>query len=75
MPPDRLEAFVQALRESPGLLGFNVTVPFKQTLLPFLDELDPLASAIGATNCVVRTVDGRLIGSNTDATGAILPHT
>ncbi len=71
VPPDRLEAFVQALRESPGLLGFNVTVPFKQALLPFLDELDPLASAIGATNCVVRTVDGRLIGSNTDATGAL----
>jgi shikimate dehydrogenase len=71
VPPDRLSAFVQALRASPGLLGTNVTVPFKQALIPYLDELDPLATAIGATNCVVRTADGRLVGTNTDAVGAL----
>jgi shikimate 5-dehydrogenase len=71
VPPDRLAAFVRAVRESPGLLGINVTVPYKQTLLPYLDELDSLATAIGATNCVVRTRDGRLVGTNTDAIGAL----
>jgi shikimate 5-dehydrogenase len=71
VPPDRLAAFVGAVRESPGLLGINVTVPFKQALLPYLDELDPLTTAIGATNCVVRTHDGRLVGTNTDAVGAL----
>lgn len=71
VPPDRLAAFVRAIRESPGLLGINVTVPYKQSLLPYLDELDPLATAIGATNCVIRTRDGRLVGTNTDAIGAL----
>jgi shikimate dehydrogenase len=71
VPPDRLAAFVQAVRESPGLLGFNVTVPYKQAVLPYLDELDQLTTAIGATNCVVRTPDGRLVGTNTDAVGAL----
>lgn len=46
--------------------GFNVTVPFKQTIIPLLDELRPEAKAIGAVNCVVVN-DGRLIGHNTDA--------
>lgn len=46
--------------------GFNVTVPFKQTIIPLLDELSPEAKAIGAVNCVVVN-DGRLIGHNTDA--------
>ena len=45
--------------------GFNVTVPFKQTIIPLLDELSPEAKAIGAVNCVVVN-DGRLIGHNTD---------
>src|SRR5919202_1395297 len=58
VPPDKLGAFVQGLRLSPRILGINVTVPYKQALLPFLDELDPMARTIGATNCVVRTPEG-----------------
>lgn len=46
--------------------GFNVTAPYKQEVIPYLDELDDVAAAIGAVNCV--TVDnGRLTGHNTDA--------
>ena len=46
--------------------GFNVTVPYKQEIIPLLDELSPEARAIGAVNCV--TVErGGLIGHNTDA--------
>ena len=49
-----------------GIGGFNVTVPYKQAIIPHLDALSPEAKAIGAVNCVV-VDDGRLIGHNTDA--------
>ena len=52
--------------ENEGISGFNVTVPYKQEILPCLDALDETADAIGAVNCV--TVEGsRLVGHNTDA--------
>lgn len=48
------------------ICGFNVTIPYKQAILPMLDALSPEANAIGAVNCVV--VSGRrLVGHNTDA--------
>lgn len=46
--------------------GFNVTNPYKQAILPLLDDLAPEARQIGAVNCVVAR-DGRLTGHNTDA--------
>lgn len=46
--------------------GFNVTIPYKQDIIPFLDELDPTVSAIGAANCI-EIRQQRLIGHNTDA--------
>ena len=52
--------------EEKGICGFNVTVPYKQAVIPHLDALSPEAEAIGAVNCVV-VDDGRLIGHNTDA--------
>ena len=52
--------------EEKGIGGFNVTVPYKQAIIPHLDALSPEAEAIGAVNCVV-VDDGRLIGHNTDA--------
>jgi shikimate dehydrogenase len=51
-----------------NLSGFNVTIPHKSAIMPFLDEIDPLAEAIGAVNTVVNK-DGKLIGYNTDGTG------
>ena len=53
-----------ALRE--GLSGFNVTVPYKQEVIPQLDALDEVATAVGAVNCVT-IENGRLVGHNTDA--------
>ncbi|WP_335869288.1 shikimate dehydrogenase [Bacillus sp. 2205SS5-2] len=51
-----------------GIAGFNVTIPHKELILPLLDEVDPLAQAIGAVNTVVS--DGeKLIGYNTDGEG------
>lgn len=50
------------------LSGFNVTIPYKESIIPYLDELSPEAKAVGAVNCVV-VRGGRLIGYNTDITG------
>lgn len=48
------------------IAGFNVTIPYKQAIVPLLDSLGPEAAAIGAVNCVVVGPDGRLTGHNTD---------
>lgn len=48
--------------------GLNVTIPHKQTVIPFLDELTPTAKAIGAVNTIYRR-DNKLVGDNTDAPG------
>jgi quinate dehydrogenase len=49
--------------------GGVVTMPYKKTIMPFLDELDELCMRIGACNCVYFTSEGRLRGSNTDWRG------
>lgn len=54
------------LRSRHDLRGFNVTIPHKQAVLSFLDEMDPLAEQIGAVNTVDIREDGRLVGYNTD---------
>lgn len=54
-----------------GASGWNVTIPHKQSIIPFLDELDELAQKMGAVNTVVRLEDGRLKGYNTDGPGFV----
>ena len=53
--------------------GVSVTIPFKEEIIPLIDELDPQAARIGAVNTVVNR-DGRLIGYNTDWLGALRPY-
>ena len=65
--PERLAERVGQLR-GPDLLGFSVTVPHKETVMPLLDAVDDAARAIGAVNTVVSR-DGRLEGANTDLEG------
>ncbi len=62
--PEELEAFLQK-RDFDGL---NVTIPYKEKVIPYLDEVDEKAKAIGAVNCIVNR-DGRLFGYNTDYLG------
>ena len=69
-PPDELKTRIQGLK-SPEILGANVTVPHKRTVIGLVDEIDPVALRIGAINTVVRHEDGTLHGHNTDADGFI----
>ena len=52
--------------EQESISGFNVTIPYKQEVIPYLDALSPEAETINAVNCVVLE-NGKLIGHNTDA--------
>lgn len=63
--PEELSAKAQALKE---FKGFNVTIPHKQSIIPFLDEIGGSAKRYNAVNCVVNE-NGRLIGYNTDCDG------
>ena len=63
--PDDVAEFVRGS----GLDFLNVTIPYKQTALPFCDELTPLAERLGNVNLVTRLPDGRLRGDNTDYFG------
>jgi len=56
------------LSEHPQLLGLNVTIPHKQSIIELLDEIHPDVEAIGAVN-VIRVISGKTIGYNTDAIG------
>ena len=49
--------------------GFNVTIPYKRDLVPYMDELSPVARRMGNINTVTRMPDGRLRGDNTDYYG------
>ena len=66
-PPERLPDRLRQLR-APDVMGFNVTVPHKEAVIPLLDALDDWARDLGAVNTVVNR-DGRLTGHNTDADG------
>ncbi|MCG2792138.1 MAG: shikimate dehydrogenase [Weeksellaceae bacterium] len=59
---------VNLLLETPNLKGLNVTIPYKQTIIPFLDELSDEAKKIGAVNCI-SFHNEKKIGYNTDAFG------
>ena len=49
--------------------GLNVTIPYKKTVLSFVDVLSPTAQKIGSVNTLVRRRDGRIYGDNTDVAG------
>lgn len=67
-PLEKIEDFLTLVHEHKDLLGLNVTTPYKESIIPYLSELDEAAKAIGAVN-TIKFVDGKLIGYNTDAWG------
>ena len=68
--PDDNQLLKQILNQVRGaeLVGLNVTIPYKQTVISLLDELTPTAKAIGAVN-TISMQNGKLTGDNTDAAG------
>ena len=62
--PEGLEDFLK----NGDFTGINVTIPYKKDVIPYLDELSPVAKKMGAVNTIVRR-DGKLIGHNTDYFG------
>lgn len=71
VPEEDMDLVLDVFR-LPWFRGANVTVPHKQAIIPYMDDLDSLAASIGAVNTVVPR-DGKLIGYNTDLAGFLLP--
>jgi 3-dehydroquinate dehydratase / shikimate dehydrogenase len=67
-----LKDLLTCVREIP-IHGISVTMPYKEAILPYLDNTDSHSAKIGACNTVVRAQDGKLYGFNTDAAGIVRP--
>ena len=65
LAPEELESFLLGH----DFKGINVTIPYKQAVIPYLSELDPAAARIGAVNTIIARPDGTLVGYNTDYDG------
>lgn len=69
-PIPQIEDLQQIIEDNRGILkGLNVTIPYKQQVLPFLDAIDPAAERIGAVNTIKFLPDGTCKGYNTDYYG------
>ena len=66
----RIEDFMEVIEENPNLCGLNVTIPYKEQVIPYLDELDKDTAKIGAVNVIkiIRLSKGKvkLVGYNSD---------
>jgi shikimate dehydrogenase len=65
-PLTKINELKKLIKDTKGLTGLNVTLPYKEQVLPFMDEVDPVAKTIGAVN-VIRIKNGKLKGYNTDS--------
>lgn len=64
-----IEQFPEVLRENKEIAGLNVTIPYKESIIPYLDKLDKTARKIGAINTIRIMNSGKLKGYNTDYYG------
>jgi shikimate dehydrogenase len=67
-PIENIEQFTDLLRDNQDLIGLNITIPYKQAIIPYLDEIDAEAQEVGAVNCIT-IQNGKLKGYNTDIYG------
>jgi shikimate dehydrogenase len=63
-----IEDFISLKKNNANLIGLNVTIPYKQSIIPFLDELDETAKLVGAVN-TIQFKNGKCKGFNTDVIG------
>ena len=64
----RIDELIQTIQDKPNIKGLNVTIPYKEVVIPFLDKLDKSAKTVGAVN-VINIEGGRLTGYNSDFHG------
>jgi 3-dehydroquinate dehydratase / shikimate dehydrogenase len=67
-----IEDVLACVKDTP-IHGLSVTMPYKQEIVEYLDNTDPLTQKVGACNTVVRSVEGKIYGFNTDVAGVIAP--
>ena len=67
-PLQKIEEIEQLVATNPDLKGLNVTIPYKEKVLPYLTAANDIVQAIGACNCI-RIRNGKLFGFNTDVIG------
>src|SRR6478736_4407857 len=65
-PLSTIKEIEKLIKDTKGLSGLNVTIPYKEQVMQFLDEVDPIAKKIGAVN-VIKFKEGKLKGFNTDS--------
>ena len=66
---DDVSEIISFVKENKDLKGFNVTVPYKEAIIPYLDDIDNVAKEVGAVNTVKVCNNGMLKGFNTDVIG------
>ncbi|MDA9774839.1 shikimate dehydrogenase [Algibacter sp.] len=66
---ENIDLFPSIIKNTKGLKGLNVTIPYKEQVIPFLDKVNKKAKAIGAVNTIRITKKGKLVGYNTDCYG------
>lgn len=66
---ESINLFPNLIDENPELIGLNVTIPYKEEIIQYLNELSETASIIGAVNTIKIDSEGKLIGHNTDYIG------
>ena len=74
---ESIDLFPSIIKNTKNLKGMNVTIPYKEVVMPFLDKINKKAAEIGAVNTIKITKKGKLVGYNTDCYGfkkSIKPH-
>jgi shikimate dehydrogenase len=67
-PLEQIGQIEELLNSNPNLAGLNVTIPYKEQVIAYLDSMSPVVDEIGACNCI-HIQEGRLMGHNTDVIG------
>lgn len=66
---EAIEMLTQIIENNPSIRGMNVTIPYKEAVIPFLDKINKKAKKIGAVNTIKFTKNEKLVGYNTDYYG------